>query len=129
MTGRETAWRVLAHEFESSVQEEVGTGERAAHHLLSPLGARMNRVLIVGTLAVPESVGRDPSAPFLRARLSDPTGAFTVTAGGFQPKALAAFQAIREPLRSLVVGKAHLYTGRDGVATSSVRAEGLRTIG
>jgi len=128
MTGRETAWRLFAHEFQSSVQEEVGPGERPVRHVLSPVGARMNRVLLVGTLGVPEAVGKDPSAPFLRARLADPTGAFNVTAGGFQPRALRTFQSIPAPQRSLVVGKAHLYSGRDGVAYGSVRAEAVRPI-
>jgi len=88
----------------------------------------MNRVLVVGTLGVPEPVGKDPAAPFLRARLTDPTGSFSVTAGGFQPRALGAFQAIRDPQRSLVVGKAHLYSGRDGAAYGSIRVEAVRAI-
>jgi uncharacterized protein len=128
LTGREPAWRLFAHEFQASVQEESSGGERPVRHVLSPLGARMNRVLLVGTLGVPEPVGKDPAAPFLRSRLSDPTGSFNVTAGGFQPRALSAFQSIQSPQRSLVVGKAHLFSGRDGVAYGSVRAEGLRAI-
>jgi len=128
MTGREPAWRLFAHEFQASVQEETSAGERPVRHVLSPLGARMNRVLLVGTLGVPEPVGKDPAAPFLRARLTDPTGQINVTAGGFQPRALGAFQAIQVPQRSLLVGKAHLYSGRDGVAYGSVRAEALRAI-
>jgi len=128
LTGREPAWRLFAHEFQASVQEEAGAGERPVRHVLSPLGARMNRVLVVGTLSVPEAVGKDPTAPFLRSRLTDPTGAFNVTAGGFQPRALGAFQAIASPQRSLVVGKAHLYSGRDGVAYGSIRAEAVRAI-
>ena len=128
MTGREPAWRIFAHEFQASVQEEAGSGERPVRHLLSPLGARMNRVLLVGTLGVPESVGKDPTAPFLRARLTDLTGSINVTAGGFQPRALSSFLSVQAPQRSLLVGKAHLYSGRDGVAYGSIRAEGVRAI-
>jgi uncharacterized protein len=128
MTGREPAWRVFAHEFQAAVHEESGTGERPVRYVLSPLGARMNRVLLVGSLGVPDSVGKDPAAPFLRSRLADPTGSFNVTAGGFQPRALAAFQAIQTPQRAMVVGKAHLYSGRDGVAYGSIRAEAVRAI-
>jgi RPA family protein len=51
MSGRETAWRVLAQEFGASIEEEKGVGERAASYLLSPLGARMNRVLVAGVLS------------------------------------------------------------------------------
>ena len=57
MTVREPAWRVLAQEFLSALEEEKGTGDRAATYLLSPLGARMNRVLLVGTLGPVESIG------------------------------------------------------------------------
>lgn len=128
MTGREMAWRVLAHEFQASIEEEKGEGERAASYVISPLGARMNRVLAVGRLSPPESVGRDANSVFLRARLADPTGTFTITAGGFQPRALAALQSVAEPSRALVVGKAHLFRGRDQVVYGSLRAEALRRI-
>jgi uncharacterized protein len=125
MTGREPAWRVLAQEFDASLEEEKGVGERAASYLLSPLGARMNRVLVSGVLSPAESVGRDPENPFFRARLQDPTGTITVTAGGFQPRAMAALREIRAPTPAIVVGKVHLFRGRDGTAYASVRAEAV----
>lgn len=128
MTGREAAWRVLAHEFTSSLEEERGTGDRAASYVISPLGARMNRVAVVGTMGAPETLGRDEEAPFYRGRLTDPTGALTVTAGGFQPRAMAALKALAEPRPVLVVGKAHLYRGRDQTVHGSVRAEAIRPI-
>ena len=129
MSLREPAWRVLAQEFQASLEEEKGIGERAASYLLSPLGARMNRVLVVGTLPPAESIGKDESQPFLRSKLTDPTGSLTVTAGGFQPRALAALKRWTAAGLALVVGKAHLYRGRDGVGYGSVRAEALRAIG
>ncbi|HYK94232.1 MAG TPA: hypothetical protein VEY07_09385 [Thermoplasmata archaeon] len=128
MSVREPAWRVLAQEFQASLEEEKGTGDRAASYLLSPLGARMNRVLLAGTLSAPESIGKDPAQPFLRAKLSDPTGTMALTAGGFQPRALSALQRWTGPQLALVVGKAHLYRGRDGVGYGSVRIEALRPI-
>ncbi len=126
MTGREPAWRVLAQEFDASVEEEKGVGERAASYLLSPLGARMNRVLVAGVLSAAETVGRDPENPFYRARLQDPTGTIRVTAGGFQPRAMAALREVGTPIPALVVGKVHLFRGRDGTAYASVRAEAVR---
>ncbi len=128
MTIREPAWRVLAQEFLSALEEEKGAGDRAASYLLSPLGARMNRVLMVGILGAAESIGRDDSQPFLRAKLTDPTGSVGVTAGGFQPRALAALKAWTATGPALVVGKSHLFRGRDGVAYASVRLEALRSI-
>ncbi|HTW39416.1 MAG TPA: hypothetical protein VMF04_00945 [Thermoplasmata archaeon] len=129
MALREPAWRVTTRELESALEEERGAGERAASYLLSPFGARMNRVLVTGTLSPAEAIGRDPSQAFWRARLSDPTGAVAITAGSFQPRAMAQLRATREPHPALVVGKVHLYRGRDGVAYISVRAEGVRTVG
>ena len=67
MTFREPAWRVVARELESSLEEERGTGERAAAYVLSPFGARMNRVLLAGSLSPPEPIGRDASQPFWRS--------------------------------------------------------------
>lgn len=129
MTGRERAWRVLAHELSDSTVEQRGTGERAAGYLLSPLGARINRVLLAGLLGPAESVGRDPAQPFWKARLSDPTGAVSVTAGSFQPHALAALQEFREPSGALICGKVSRFEGRDGARSISVRAEELRRAG
>lgn len=128
MTGREPAWRVLASELLASTEEEKGSGERAASYLLSPLGAQMNRVLMVGDLSAGESIGKDEAQPFFRARLTDPTGTVTVTAGGFQPRALAGLRSRVTTGRAMVVGKAHLFRGRDGATYTSVRAEALRPI-
>jgi RPA family protein len=126
VSGREPAWRVLACEFLPSTEEERGEGERAASFVISPLGARMNRVLLVGTLGPAEEIGRDEDAPFLRSRLTDPTGTVTLTAGGFQPRAMEQLRSFPAPGVAVVVGKAHLFKGRDGVGYASVRAEALR---
>jgi len=128
MALREPAWRVTARELESSLEEERGSGERAAGYLLSPFGARMNRVVVAGSLSPAESIGRDESSAFWRARLSDPTGAVAVTAGSFQPRAMAQLRAARESRPAMVVGKVHLYRGRDGVGYVSVRAEAVRSL-
>ena len=128
MARREPAWRVCARELESSLEEERAAGEREASYLVSPFGARMNRVLIAGSLSPAESVGRDDTSAFWRSRLSDPTGAVAVTAGSFQPRAMAQLRNARETRPALVVGKLHLYRGRDGVGYVSVRAEAVRSI-
>jgi RPA family protein len=128
MSYRELAWRVTARELESTLEEEKGEGERPVAHLLSPFGSRMNRVLIAGTLSSPEPVGRDDPPTFWRSRFTDPTGSIPVTAGGFQPRAMAQLRTIAVPRPSIVVGKVHLYHGRDSVAYISVRAETIRAV-
>ncbi len=129
MALREPAWRVTARELETSLEEEKGVGDRAASYLLSPFAARMNRVLVAGTLSPAEPIGRDETQPFWRSRLTDPTGAVAVTAGSFQPRAMAQLRSSPAPRPALVVGKTHLYRGRDGVGYVSVRAEGMRFVG
>ena len=128
MALREPAWRVTARELETSLEEEKGEGERAASYLLSPFAARMNRVLVTGTLSPAEPIGRDETQPFWRSRLTDPTGAVAVTAGTFQPRAMAQLRSSPAPRPALVVGKVHLYRGRDGVGYVSVRAEAVRFV-
>jgi len=128
MALREPAWRVTARELESSLEEEKGEGERPTAYLLSPFGARMNRVLLTGSLSPAESIGRDETQTFWRARLSDPTGAVAVTAGSFQPRAMAQLRAASAPRPAIVVGKSHLFRGRDGVGYVSVRAESVRSV-
>lgn len=128
MSRREPAWRVTARELESSLEEERGEGERPATYLLSPFAARMNRVLLAGNLSPAESIGRDETQAFWRARLTDPTGAVAVTAGSFQPRAMAQLRAASVPRPAIVVGKVHLFRGRDGVGYVSVRAEGVRSV-
>jgi uncharacterized protein len=129
MGRRELAWRVTARELESSLEEEKGEGERAASYLVSPFGSRMNRVALAGELSPAESIGRDEAATFWRARLTDPTGAVAVTAGSFQPRAMTQLRAADATRLAIVVGKAHLFRGRDGIGIVSVRAEGVRTVG
>jgi uncharacterized protein len=128
MALREPAWRVTARELESSLEEEKGEGDRAASYLLSPFAARMNRVLVTGLLSPAEPLGRDESQPFWRSRLTDPTGAVAVTAGSFQPRAMSQLRSSTAPRPAVVVGKVHLYRGRDSVGYVSVRAESVKFV-
>lgn len=128
MSLREPAWRVTTRELESSLEEERGTGERAASYLLSPFGARMNRVLLAGTLSAAEPIGREEPSTFWRSRLSDPLGTVAVTAGSFQPRAMAQLRSAPAGRPALVIGKLHLFQGRDGVGIVSVRAEAVRPV-
>jgi uncharacterized protein len=125
---REPAWRVTTAELESSSFEERGEGDRAATFVLSPFGARMNRVVLAGTLSAAEAIGRETPESFWRARLADPLGTVSVTAGSFQPRAMVQLRAAPPGRPAVVVGKVHLYRGRDDRATLSVRAEAVRSV-
>ena len=128
MGRREPAWRVTTAELAASVEEERGDGERAASYVLSPFGARMNRVLLAGTLGAPEAIGRDEPTSFWRAPLTDAVGRVALTAGSFQPRAMDQLRSALPGRPAIAVGKVHLFRGRDGSAAASVRLEGLRSV-
>lgn len=128
MRPREIAWRIFAHELTSSSLQERGEGEKATTHVLTPLGARVSRLLMVGKLAQVERVG-DASAPLWRGRLSDPTGGVSLTAGSYHPAAAAFLAQTSLPPHVAVIGKPHLFVGREGVPIVSIRAEALTGIG
>ncbi len=119
---REVAWRLFTHELTSSSVQEKGEGEKATTHVLTPLGGCVSRLLLVGTLSQIEPLGSGAS-PLWRARFTDPTGGVAVTAGSYQPRALAFLSQAKAPLLATVVGKAHLFVGREGVPMVSVRSE------
>lgn len=126
MSRREPAWRVTTQELAAAVVEERGRGDRAASYLISPYGGRMNRVLLAGALSGAEPLGRDDPPTFWRARLDDPLGSIAVTAGSFQPRAMVQLRRAPPGRPALVLGKVHLYRGRDASASVSVRAEAVR---
>lgn len=128
MTGRELAWRVLAQELRASSEEEKGGGAKTPSFVITPLGGRMNRVAMAGTIAPAQRVGADPSAGFLRSQLTDPTGSVSVTAGSFQPIARLELEGISHPASVLLVGKATLFRGAGTLPVPSVRAEEIHPI-
>ena len=86
---REVAWRLFASEYNDANLEAEGGGERPPSYIVTPLGARVNRVFVVGVITDVENVGTD-GQPMWRARVSDPSGTFHVYAGQYQPEAAAA---------------------------------------
>ena len=48
MNAREVAWRVFSEEYNSSTLEYTGEGEKPASYIITPLGAKVNRMLVVG---------------------------------------------------------------------------------
>jgi len=83
---REVAWRLFATEFDDATYSySEGDEERAPNYVITPTGARVNRVFVVGVLTEVEPVTDE----VVRARVVDPTGAFVVYAGQYQPDALA----------------------------------------
>ncbi len=122
MNQREVAWRVFAEEFNSSVLEHTGEGEKPVSYVITPLGAKINRMLLVGVVTDIEQIGEE-GKPRYRAKITDPTGTFYVSAGEYQPQAAAALAKMAPPAFAAVVGKSRAYEPEPGVKYLSVRPE------
>jgi uncharacterized protein len=123
---RETAHRLFAAEYNASRVEIKGADERSASYVVSPLGAKINRVFIVGVLTDVEAVGADGN--LWRARVSDPTGVFTLYSGQYQPEATAHLSALSPPAYVAVVGKSRTYEPEPGQFYVSVRPESVTPV-
>jgi hypothetical protein len=85
----------------------------------------VNRLFVVGVLTEVEEV----SDGVIRARVVDPTGAFVIYAGQYQPDALAFFERAHPPVFVAVTGKARTFQpeGSDRVFTS-IRPESVNEV-
>jgi len=108
---RDPAWRIFAYEFNKStlqLKEEDGSGPT---YVISPTGAKINRLFVVGVLTEVENVRANEG--LWRARIADPTGSFTVYAGKYQSEAASFFANADVPQFVAVLGRARLYTRED----------------
>jgi RPA family protein len=118
---RETAWRVFASEYNDSTFEIKGEGEKTPSYVVTPLGAKVNRLFIVGVLTDVENISE--SGELLRAHLSDPTGVFTLYSGQYQQEATDALSNIEVPAFVAISGKSRTYSPEEGTLFVSVRPE------
>jgi len=133
---REVAKRVFAREFEAcrALETPVRTGEekdpsgdsKTPNLLLSPLGLVLNRVFVVGVITELDCVGAQNE--MWKARIVDPTGAFTVYAGQYQPEASIFFSTVDIPAFIALTGKARIYEPEPGSVFVSVRAEEVNVV-
>lgn len=124
---REVARRVFAQEFrESKLSFKDGDDQYAPQYLLTPTGAKVNRIFIVGTLIEKEDIGTD--SEYWRGRVTDPTGSFLIYAGQYQPEAAQVLAECETPAFVAVVGKPSTYTTAEGDILTSVRPESLYVV-
>ena len=122
MIVREPAWRIFSGELNASNLEIKGEEEKSPAYLISPLGAKMNRVLVAGVLLEKENIGTDED-PMWKARVQDPTGSFFINAGRYQPEASIALAQMEVPSFVAVVGKTKTFSPDDGRVFVSIRPE------
>jgi RPA family protein len=124
---REVAHRVFAAELkESNLQSKEGQDQYSPQYLITPTGAKCNRIFIVGTLTEKEDVGTN--SEFWRGRIVDPTGAFYVTAGQYQPEAAQVLARTAPPEFIAVIGKPTIFTTKEGNVLTSIRAESMHVV-
>ena len=119
---REVAVRIFAKELNASeVIYKSGEDRYAPQYLLTPTGARANRVLITGVLTETENIGTE--SEYRRARIADPTGVFILYAGQYRPEALRFLAEAETPCFVTVIGKVNSFRADDGTLMVSVRPE------
>lgn len=128
MVDREIAYRVFAKELNdssstihSTVDEAISSDGHTPNYLLTPGGIMVNRVFVTGVLTEVEKVGSDVDT--WRARVVDPSGAFTVYAGQYQSDAAAFLSSVEPPEYVSIVGKVRSYKPDDGPVIISLRPE------
>jgi RPA family protein len=109
---RQVAWRVFASEYNDSNIEIKGEGEMAPSFVVTPLGAKINRLFVSGVLTDVENVSE--GGDFVRAHISDPTGVFTLYSGQYQQEVTDILSEIDAPAFVGVIGKVRTYVPEEG---------------
>jgi RPA family protein len=126
---REVAKRIFAEELKSSnysFRDGEDQHQYAPSYLLTPTGAKCNRVFVVGTLTEKDDIGGDTE--YWRGRVVDPTGSILIYAGQYQPEAAQILANMEAPSFVAVVGKPNLYQTDDGNIIISLRAESIQRV-
>jgi len=123
---REVAYRLFATEFEDAdLSYSESDEERAPNYVITPTGARINRLFVVGVLTEVEQVSDD----VLRGRVVDPTGAFVLYAGQYQPDEMAFLESASPPTFVAVTGKARTFQPDDSDRVfTSIRPESINEV-
>ncbi|NHN59255.1 MULTISPECIES: hypothetical protein [Halorussus] len=123
---REVAWRVFAAEYDDAdFDYSESDEERAPNYVVTPTGARVNRLFVVGVLTEIEQVSDD----VLRGRVVDPTGAFVLYAGQYQPDEMAFLENADPPAFVAVTGKARTFQPEDSDRVfTSIRPESINRV-
>ena len=123
---REVAYRPFAAEFDdASLSYSESDEERAPNYVVTPTGARVNRLFAVGVLTEVERINDDTR----RGRVVDPSGAFITYAGQYQPDAQAFLERADTPSFVALTGKARTFEPEDSDRVfTSVRPESVSEV-
>ncbi len=124
---RELAWRVFAKEYNESTYMHSDGGDRTPSYLITPLGAKINRVFIVGVITDIEDIGTE-GKPNWRARISDRTGTFFIYAGQYDPEVAQQLASFEPPAFVAVIGKPRIFRPENGSVLVSIRPERIQEV-
>lgn len=136
MVEREVAYRMFAREFNDSrfhLYSSSSSSDQETYSpnfLVSPTGMKVNRVFIVGVVTEVDRLSEQKGSEreLWRARISDPTGAFTIYAGSYQPEASVFLSTVQVPSYVMVLGKVRSYEPGDGSVYVSLRPEEINYV-
>ncbi|WP_340820477.1 DNA-binding protein [Methanolobus sp. WCC4] len=137
MVEREVAYRLFASEFNDSrfnLHSNTSSSDDqeiySPNFLITPTGLKANRVLVVGVVTEVERLSDQAGSEkeLWRARISDPTGAFTVYSGSYQPDASVFLSNVQVPSYVMVLGKVRSYEPGDGSVYVSLRPEEINYV-
>jgi RPA family protein len=131
MHRREIARRVFAREFsDSNLIYKESEDQYSPQYLLTPTGAKCNRLFIIGTLLEKENISSE-GTEFWRAKIADPTGTFLIHASQYQPDAIQSLARLNPPCFVAVVGKPTIYKTEkteNGETIVSIRPEVIQAV-
>jgi hypothetical protein len=120
---REVAWRVFAEELNASTYQLESKEEREPSYIITPLGAKVNRIFVVGTL-----IDKTPGENLIKARISDPTDVFMLYIGRYQEQALRTIESLKVPSLVALVGKVRMFVPEEGLVYISIRPELIKEV-
>ncbi len=124
---RELAWRVFSEEYSASTLVESFVEDKSPTYVITPLGARINRLFVVGTLVEVINYGTEEE-PMVKAVVADPSGHFYLNTGQYNQEAGFSLLRMEVPSFVAVVGKVHVYEPEPGVLRKYIRPELVRNV-
>ncbi len=121
---REPAWRVFSAEFNSAKHYLRATEPKKPSYVLTPLGAKISRLFIVGVLTDVRLINDE----IVKARVADQTGVFYVMAGKYNPESRQVLETLTIPSFVAVVGKANVYSPSEDTMYVSVVPERVKEV-
>ena len=132
---RSASYHCFANEFRAATLHEKGPGEYDPSYLISPLGAKINRMMVCGLLERLEAREMSNGSSILQGQIRDCSGVFFFSIGDYAPDSVKEIGnqwleqvEIGEVLHVAMTAKARWYQSEDGGIFTSIRPEEISSI-